>query len=173
MEYSFQQLENQIESDRDDQSIEPQPEAEQDIDQGEKNWELKELQPKHELVLLMYLEGIDRDTISTTVKLSKWWLSRIIHSKVGQAYMQAKINELDTDFKALYYKAVAAIREGLDNEDIEVRLKAAEKYLKAHGYYERKDPGRDTAEDVVKRVLELKVTETKPLIKESENDNRN
>ena len=60
--------------------------------------------------------------------------------------------------------SVRAVRDGLDpGQSIGVRLKAAEKYLKAHGKMDGLGSEMDTAEDVVKRILELKITETRPV----------
>jgi hypothetical protein len=41
----------------------------------------------------------------------------------------------DQEFKTLYIGSIKAIRKGLEDPDINVRLKAADMYLKAHDKY--------------------------------------
>lgn len=68
----------------------------------------------------------------------------------------------DAEFAALHQLSISAIRDALLHENIDIRLKAADKYLKAHGKYERGDFKETTAEDVIRRIMEIKITEERP-----------
>ena len=125
--------------------------------------DLKELNGRHELVVLLYLDGIPPKEISSITGYNQAYVSRIVKDPLAKALIKERITELDEEFQVLYKKSIDAIRDGLDANDIDIRLKAAEKYLRAHGKYGTVvSKGPDTAEDVIKRILELKVTEIRP-----------
>lgn len=139
------------------------PTVEQHIEPPEKGEiDLKELNGKHQLVVLLYLEGLPPKLIAEQTGYNQAYVSKIIKDPLAKALVKEHINEVDEEFRVLYKKAVDAIREGLDSNSIEIKLKAAEKYLRAHGKYSVVSESKDTAEDVIKRILELKVTEIRP-----------
>ena len=115
----------------------------------------------------MHLQGAPLKEISKQTGLSVWWISRILKSEPARRLIAEYNAYFDQEFKALYTGSIKAIREGLENPDINVRLKAADMYLKAHDKYRDRQKGRETsAEDVVRRIIEMQKA-SKPQIAET------
>jgi hypothetical protein len=117
---------------------------------------LKQLKPLHVKAIQLHLQGSKLEEISEKTGLTPWWICKFLKSDPARK-MIAELNEhFDLEFKSLYTKSIRAIREGLNDPDINVRLKAADKYLKAHGMYREGEKGGDSAEDVIRRVMEMR-----------------
>jgi len=125
--------------------------------------ELRKLSSKHELVLMLHMNSIPPGEIAEITGYNRNHVTWITRQPISKAVIKARYEELDDEFKSLYYSAIEAIRDGLTSANIETKLKAADKYLRAHGKYGTVAEASETAEDVVKRILELKITETRPL----------
>jgi hypothetical protein len=65
--------------------------------------------------------------------------------------------ELDEEFKALYKDSIQALREGLQSQDLKIKLDTADKYLKYAK--ELKVNLVLSAEDLIKAIKDGKVTE--------------
>ena len=112
--------------------------------------------------IILHLEGLPIGQIAEMLGRSPSWVSWILNSDLAQSLINDYISFVDQEFRALYKLSVEAIRDALQSNDIEVRLKAADRYLKAHGKYSQAADRGETAEDVIKRVMELKITEVYP-----------
>jgi len=131
--------------------------------------ELKVLKPKHKLIVLMHLEGNDTSDIVDQTGASPSTVYSVLKSGLAKAIMEDYYAFCGQEFKNLYSLAIAAVRDALKSDDIEVRLKAADKFFKAHNMSggpgsKAVGGGGETAEDVIKRIFEmkLKVTEVRP-----------
>lgn len=128
---------------------------------------IKKLNPRHSKAVQLHLQGATLREISERTGLSVWWLSRILKSEPAKRLIAEYNDYFDQEFKALYTGSISAIREGLEDPDINVRLKAADMYLKAHGKYMDRQKGREkSAEDVIRQIFEIKKT-LKPEVAES------
>ena len=117
------------------------------------------LTTKDKQMLLLYLQGISPRDICEQVNASVSRFKRILKSDLGQLVINDYFKFVDQEFSTLYELAVDAIRKGLNDDDMRIRLTAADKFLKAHGKYESRAEAGGTAEDVVRRMLEIKITE--------------
>ena len=117
---------------------------------------IKTLNPRHIKAIQLHLQGSSLKEISERTCLSIWWISRILRSEPAKRLIAEYNAYFDQEFKALYTGSITAIREGLENPDIHVRLKAADMYLKAHGKYMDRQKGREkSAEDVIRQIIEM------------------
>lgn len=117
---------------------------------------LKRLRPKYEVILQLHMNGVPNTMIARNMGITEQRVSQILNDPLIKAHAKAKIDELDIRFLALKGKAIDAISDALDfDQDIDVRLSAADKWLKAHGYFEKKGGGAESAslEDVVQRLV--------------------
>lgn len=149
MDYAFKQIE------------EEEKREEQEVVDERLPSELSTLNSRHELAILLHLEGIPPKTIAEMTGYNHQYVNRVLKDPLAKALVRERFTEMDEEFKALYQPAIQAIRDGLNATGIETRLKAAEKYLKAHGKYGTVDESTETAEDIVKRIFEMKVTEVR------------
>jgi hypothetical protein len=121
-----------------------------------KAYQLKKLNPRHKKTIHLHLQGAPLKVISERTGLSIWWISRILKSKVAQRLIAEYNAYFDQEFKALYTGSIKAIREGLEDPDINVRLKAANMYLNAHGKYRDRHKNKEkSAEDIIRRIIEI------------------
>ena len=125
--------------------------------------QLRRLGTHHKQAIMLHLEGMPASQIADELGRTPGWVSETLRSDLAQALINDYLSFADSEFKALYKLSIAAIRDALQSQDPELKLKAADKYLKAHGKYDPKSlGGKETAEDVIKRVMELKITEVYP-----------
>lgn len=81
---------------------------------------------------------------------------RILNTDEAIAHKQQIFDLYDDTFKALYPKAIEAIKKGLESSDEKVKLSAAQVWLKAHGKFVPDNGNGDTnitAEQVVVQIL--------------------
>jgi hypothetical protein len=68
---------------------------------------------------------------------------------------------MDVEFMAQYGRAVEAVKSGLSDPDVTVRLQAVDRWLKTQEKrLGRREARTETAEDVVKRLMELRLPES-------------
>ena len=129
----------------------------------EKNSGLKRLKPQDKQVVLLAIEGHSAGEIVDMLGMSSGRVRSVLSSAPASKIFDDFLSFKDREFQLLYSLSIDAIRNALRSPDLDVALRAAEKYLKAHGKF---DGGRasvsDTAEDVVRRIMEIKVTEERP-----------
>ena len=117
---------------------------------------IKSLNPRHIKAIQLHLQGATLNEISEQTGFSVWWICRILKSKPAQRLIAEYQEYFDQEFKALYTGSIRAIREGLEDPDINVRLKAANMYFKAHDKYRDRQKNQGaSAEDVIRRILEI------------------
>lgn len=124
--------------------------------EGNGRQRLKKLRPVHKLIIKLHLLGKKQVEIAKQLNRDQAYISLILNDPLAQAEIERTNKDLDDEFRALYSDAIDAIRKGLNHENPDVRLRAADKYLKAHGKYQpEKEVSSDTAEDVIQRILNL------------------
>lgn len=119
---------------------------------------LKRFTPRHRQVVGLHLQGHTGAQIAELTGFSPAYVSYILTNPRTAEVLRGAYKQVDMELAALYPKAVAAIRRSLDSEDHKVALKGAELALRANG--KLKDVGGDsgpaTAEDVVRRLIEVR-----------------
>lgn len=128
----------------------------------EKPKPLAKLGPLDKQMLLLYLQGEDPKEICEQLSCSISRFRRVIKSEIAQLVIEDYFQFCDQEFSTLYELSIQAIRDALKADSLETRLRAADKFLKAHGKYDSGGPKEMTAEDVVRRIFELRVTEERP-----------
>lgn len=121
---------------------------------GELN--LKKLKPIHRKIIAMHCRGLPNRDIAFVTGLSEVSIGRILRDPLSQEYINQIVHEnVDMELSALGPLAIDAVRQGLLSEDQKVALVAADRFFRATGRYDRGDTAQQTAEDVIKRALEL------------------
>ena len=105
----------------------------------EKPKALARLGPLDKQMLLLYLQGEDPKEICDQLSCSVSRFKRVVNSELGQLVIEDYFQFCDQEFATLYELSIKAIREALKAESLETRLKAADKFLKAHGKYDKVD----------------------------------
>jgi len=133
---------------------------------------LTNLGHKDKQMLLLYLQGEEPKEIVEQLGCSIARFRKVVKSDLGQTVIDDYFRFCDQEFSTLYQLSVSAVRDALKSDDIDIRLKAADKFLRAHGKYDKRTSEETTAEDVVRRILEMKkgsvrmIEETKRIVKE-------
>ena len=119
-------------------------------------WQPVKLSAKQIVMLEYHLAGHMHREIGKIFGYSEVQVGQIVRSELAQEYMRGRIDDLNGEFQGLFRKVIDVIDENLDNEDPEVALKAADKWLRAHGRYAPKKDANAavTAEDVIAKLLE-------------------
>ena len=119
---------------------------------------LKRLTGRHISVLLQHLAGKKNFEIAHAMHLREPTISRIIHDPLGQQFLQARFRDADREFEALYGEAVGVLRDGMKSSNsMKDRLRAAELHFKKRGDFKEQNLAKETAEDVIQRILNLNV----------------
>jgi len=127
------------------------------------------LNAKRRQILLLHLAGVPPEEISEQVRCTIATVYRTVNSKEGQQVFEDFIRYNDSEFRATRQLAIRAVRDALQpQQDIETRLRAADKVFKAMGDYSDQKQGQaQTAEDVIRRIIEYKSGETSLRMEES------
>ena len=122
-------------------------------------------------ILLLHLQGKPATEVAEQLHVTTRRIRKVLQSQLGQMVIEDYFRFCDQEFASLYQLSVSAIREALDSKQpMETRLKAADKFLRAHGKYDSGAMKELTAEDVVRRILEVKVTEERKITHRGSNN---
>ena len=94
---------------------------------------LKRLSQRHKLIIGMHLAGKSYREIATTVGCSTHTIGRIILDPLAQEVIAYYYEGTEEELKALFPKVVEAVRDALDNSNIEVKLKGVDRFAKLTG----------------------------------------
>lgn len=126
------------------------------------------LNTKHRQIILLHLEGLEASAISDEIGCHPSTVRRVLQDNQAQEIISDYFDFADQELKALFKLSISALRNGLNNPDVDVQMRAADKVMKVLGKYNVKDHGGATAEDVVRRIMELKITEEIPIARPNE-----
>jgi len=121
---------------------------------------LKRLTAKHKQIILMHLSGLSNNEIALASGRTPVSISRILHDPLAEPEISRLLKDTEKEFEALYPKSVERLREAMDAETLAktpaytTRLKAVDIYFRASGKYQDADTGKETAEDVIQRILQ-------------------
>lgn len=133
-------------------------EDEEALENG-KVWRPSNLKPHHQAICELALVGTELTEIARRFNMHKVSISWVLRKPECREYMQTRINDLTMELRErLFQPAVSAIADGLSSEDIDVRLKAADMFLRSQGLYAKKtdETNKMTAEDLVAQLLKSK-----------------
>ena len=116
---------------------------------------LKRLRPVHRKLIGYHLRGLTATEINYITGFAESAIYRILNDPLSQAYIHAHTAGADMELEALAPLAVGAIRNGLDSSDERTALNAADKFFKATGRYGKMETAKETAEDVIMRMLSI------------------
>ncbi len=120
---------------------------------------LKRLKGVHRQMIGYHLRGMSNRDIAFVTGFSEIAISRVLRDPLAQAYIQEYLAGTENELASLMPMAVDALRDGLGPKvDPRTRLQAADKYFRATGRYAGGDASKETAEDVIKRALEIAQT---------------
>lgn len=117
---------------------------------------LKRLKGIHRTIIGYHLRGLSNRDISFITGHTEITISRVLRDPLSQAYINTIIDGAEMELEALAPMAVSAIRDGLEADKSDAtRLKAADRFFRATGRYDRKKDDGETAEDVIARALKV------------------
>lgn len=115
------------------------------------------LDTRAELGLRLFASGFRLKEAAQVSGSSPSRIRALLSTDHGKLTMQHIRLELDEEFKALYKDSIQALREGLQSQDLKIKLDTADKYLKYAK--ELKVNLVLSAEDLIKAIKDGKVTE--------------
>ena len=119
---------------------------------------LKQLRPKHLRIISLYMSGrFKRFEIARMEGVTPVTITNVISDPLSQKILQKQHEQFEEDLIAMKPIALDTMRSGLLDKDLRIGLSALDKYFKATGLYKEKADARDSAEDVMQRILNLQV----------------
>lgn len=118
---------------------------------------LKRLTGRHVAILKLHLLGHTNTAIADHMRISAARVSSIIHDPLAITFLEKCYNDTDKEFEALYGSSVDVLRSAMDSVRVADQLRAVDIYYKKRGDYSDNTGGGDTAEDVVKRVINMQL----------------
>lgn len=122
-----------------------------------KAWEPKRLTPKHRQILSLYAQGMKREDIGALCKCTPQLVTMLATCEQGKQYLRNIEDAMDQELRGLYGSSINAIREQLESGSGENKLKAAKLQMQAIGKLGEKKEDRESAEDVIARIMNLQV----------------
>lgn len=114
----------------------------------------KRLRMIHRRAIALHLQGLTGREIDRRLGKGQGWTSALLRDDRVKALLEEAYKEYDQELRALTPKAIDTIRTHLDNPDGNVALRAADMVFKTQGTYQAVEQAKQTAEDVIERVLE-------------------
>lgn len=122
-------------------------------------WAPKDLSGPQLLMCEYHMAGMTCQEIGTILGYHKVHVGVVLRSPAARKYIASRVEDLDAELHSQYHKVVRNISQSLDDESVDVKLKATEMWLKTHGKFARAGSegsggGRVSAEEVVQKLLE-------------------
>jgi len=92
--------------------------------------ETKDLKPAHLRILALHLEGTRTKDIAKMCHVTTATVRNVLKSPGAQIIIDEFTDDFKDEMRILFGEAVNVIREGLDDDDIEIRLKAVDRFTK-------------------------------------------
>ncbi len=116
---------------------------------------LKKLKPIHRQVFALHMSGRPNTEISDALGLDYTRVSMIINDPLMQTLIAQANDDLDGELRALFPMALDTLRKGMNSGDLKVGLKASDQFFRTQGKYRQSDERDQTAEDVIRDILEI------------------
>lgn len=116
---------------------------------------LRRLTARHYKIIGLHLEGKSLEAICQECRVTISTASRILNDPLAKSLLAKVYGHREQEIHALAGKALEATRDALGaDKDIGTRLRGVDKFVKIRESMLDKDEGRETAEDVVAKILE-------------------
>lgn len=118
-------------------------------------WAPKRLSGRHLIMCEYHLAGYTNREIAENLGMHEVTVGLVLRSPPAQDWLLARVGDLDAEFHGQFRKVVRNMGQALDHESTDVKLKASEMWLKAHGKFnpKSKEERTLTAEDVIQTLL--------------------
>lgn len=114
-----------------------------------------DLSPREYRVLRLHLQGMRRCDIARIIGITEVGVGVILGRPRVKAVKAEKLVDLEDDISALQLKALNAYRTGLDNPDVEIQMKAADRVFKVSGKESKtQTKNTATASQLVSQVMQ-------------------
>ena len=119
---------------------------------------LKKLSPLHIEIVKAHLDGVRNTDIAAMFRMTDSTISLILSDPLVEEIRAEWLKDRHAEFNALYGRAINTIRDSM-NEDKPalVRLRAAKMVMEDAPFTKSREDGRETAEDVVQRILQVNI----------------
>lgn len=126
-------------------------------------WQPLKLSARHLMMIELHLQGFKNTDIADILKCHEVTVGLVLRSQPAQDILRERVEHVNLDFQAQFRQVVDTFADALSPEAaIDVRLAAADKWLKAHGHYQPKEKkkaeGKLTIEDVISEMKAGTVT---------------
>lgn len=116
---------------------------------------LSKLTARHYKIIGLHLEGKSLEQICVECHVTISTASRVLNDPLAKSLLAKVYGHREQEIHALAGQALQATREALSPEkDIGTRLRGVDKFVKIRETMIDKEKGRETAEDVVAKILE-------------------
>lgn len=145
-----------------------------------KAWQPVKLSQLQRSILELHLGGFKPDKIADTLGCTRQMVYLTVTSELGKAFVENRLRYVDEDLERLYVKVVDAIEEGLDAENIDLKLKAVDRFERLSTRLAKRGIGKSGGvENMMQKMLELvktnndgttqtmRMTETVPMAREA------
>jgi len=117
---------------------------------------LRRLSPRHIELVKAHLDGVSNKDLARIFNMTESTVSRILGDPLVSEIKKQHQENVSAEFDALYGKAVAALRDGLDEaQPAGTRLKAAKLFFEQAA--QRGLDEQESAEDVAQRLLAMQL----------------
>jgi hypothetical protein len=114
---------------------------------------LKRLSLRHKQAISLVLQGMSRADAGEACGFVPEYITFLLQQPLAREYIAHVNRAVSSQLDALYGKSVEAIAGGLTALDPDVKLRAAKLQLQTTGRLEPDEGSRETAEDVVSKIL--------------------
>lgn len=116
---------------------------------------LKRLNPRHRMIIALHLNGMTAGSIAKVLGVNPQYVSIVLNDPLVQSTLERIYEDLDEELRALFPKAVEALRDGLEDPDNRIKLKASDQFFRTQNKYKDDKRADVTAEDVIRRFMEV------------------
>ena len=113
---------------------------------------LTKLSGKHLRIINFHMSGMTGIQIAQVMGMTGAQISIILNDPLSKQAIRERFVEVDNE---MYAKSHQVVADRLNSKDESLSLRAAEMVWRARGRFEKKESDRPTAEDLVRRMLEI------------------
>ena len=119
-------------------------------------WAPKGLSGRHLTMIEYHLAGFTNREIAQHLGMHEVSVGLVLRSPPAREYMAERMDDLNLEFHGKFRKVLETFDEAFSHDSVEIKMRAAEMWLKAHGRYKPAPPQESTltAEQVVAKLLE-------------------
>lgn len=115
---------------------------------------LKRLTHRHYRIIGLHLEGNSLEQISSSMHITFTTISRVLNDPLAQSILKRVYGHREEEIEALTGKAIDATRSAITGDHpIGMKLRGVDRLIKIREVMLSKDKGRESAEDVIARML--------------------